>query len=147
MVLTMKEALSTLGIKDVGDHPPKMKFIQKRFYQLSLIHHPDRPGGDNLIQQKIAEAFTFIGDHILNNYANIDDEEEESARNVYKNFDFLMLRKTSTLSLLRLITITLISGMLFSLNITVLQSTEKPTGSIGNTVITLMIMQTLVTSL
>ena len=93
MVLTMKEALSTLGIKDVGDHPPKMKFIQKRFYQLCLIHHPDRPGGNNLIQQKIAEAFTFIGDHIVNNYANIDDEEEESARNVYKNFDFSSVKE------------------------------------------------------
>ena len=45
MSLSMKEALTILGIKDVFDHPPKLKFIQKRFYQLSLIHHPDRPGG------------------------------------------------------------------------------------------------------
>ena len=93
MVLTVKEALSTLGIKDVADHPPKMKFIQKRFYQLSLIHHPDRPGGDNLIQQKIAEAFKFIGDYIINNYTNIDDAEEESARDVYKSFDFSNIKE------------------------------------------------------
>ena len=93
MALTLKEALATLGIKDVSDHPPKMKFIQKRFYQLSLIHHPDRPGGDNLTQQKIAEAFAFIGDYIVDSYANVDDDEEESARNVYKSFDLSSIKE------------------------------------------------------
>ena len=87
MSLNLKDALATLGITDVGDHPPKMKFIQKRFYQLSLIHHPDRPGGDNLIQQKISEAFTFLGDYIINNYEIKDDIEEETARQLYKGFN------------------------------------------------------------
>ena len=87
MSLTLKDALTTLGISDVGDHPPKMKFIQKRFYQLSLIHHPDRPGGDNLIQQKLAEAFAFLGEYIVNNYDIKDDIEEETARQVFKSFN------------------------------------------------------------
>ena len=63
MSITLKEALATLGITDCGDHPPKLKFIQKRFYQLSLVHHPDKPGGDNATQQKIAEAYKFLGDY------------------------------------------------------------------------------------
>ena len=78
MPLSLKEALAILGIKDVGDHPPKMCFVQKRFYMLSLIHHPDRPGGHNLTQQKITEAYKFIGDFIESNYdTKVNDTEED----------------------------------------------------------------------
>ena len=93
MSLTLKEALATLGIKNIGENPPKMKFIQKRFYQLSLIHHPDRPGGDTATQQKINEAFQFIGDYILHNYVNIDDSEEDAARQVFNNFNFTNIKE------------------------------------------------------
>ena len=86
MVFNLKEALEVLGITHTGDHPPKLKFVQKRFYQLSLIHHPDRPGGDNNIQQKITAAYKFIGDFIEKNYESKDDNEEEIARQVYRNF-------------------------------------------------------------
>ena len=69
-VFNLKEALEVLGINNTGDHPPKLKFIQKRFYQLSLDHHPDRPGGDNEIYQNITEAYRFIGDYIQQNYSD-----------------------------------------------------------------------------
>ena len=88
MSLSLKNAFATLGIKYTSDQMPKMKFVQKRFYQLSMIHHPDRPGGDNLTQQKITEAYQFIGDYIVHNYFDQNDSEEEAARHVFKNFDF-----------------------------------------------------------
>ena len=90
MHLTIEKALAILGIKDVYDpkNPPKMKFIQKKFYQLSLLHHPDRPGGDNLVQQKITEAYKFIGDYIEKNIDVKDDSDEEFARQMYRNFNF-----------------------------------------------------------
>ena len=53
-----------------------MKDVQKKFYHLSLIHHPDRPGGDTIMQQKVNEAFKFIGDFIVNNDDIRDDAEE-----------------------------------------------------------------------
>ena len=88
MPLSMKEALNTLGFNNIGEHPPKMKVIQKQFYHLSFIHHPDRPGGDNPTYQKITEAYKFIGDYIESNYEPNDDCEEEVARHVFKNFNF-----------------------------------------------------------
>ena len=90
MTLSIEKALATLGIKNGfnSDNPPKMKLIQKRFYQLSLLHHPDRPGGDNLVQQKIAEAYKLIGEYIEKNFDAKDDSEEEAARQVYKDFNF-----------------------------------------------------------
>ena len=93
MSLSLKKAFATLGIKYTSDQMPKMKFVQKRFYQLSLLHHPDRPGGDNITQQKIAEAFQFIGDYIVQNYYDQDDSEEEAARHVFKNFDFKNIKE------------------------------------------------------
>ena len=93
MPLTLKEALATLGIKTDGDNPPKMKFVQKRFYQLSLIHHPDRPGGDTVTQQKINEAFKFIGEYIVQNYVNTDDSEEDAARQVFHNKNFANIKE------------------------------------------------------
>ena len=41
------EALATLGINGIGDQPPKLKSVQNQFYLLSMLHHPDRPGGDD----------------------------------------------------------------------------------------------------
>ena len=93
MTLSLKEALTILGIKDVFDHPPKLKFIQKRFYQLSLIHHPDRPGGNNKIYQPITEAYRFIGEYIQKNYKDEDDPEELFARQAYKSFNFGNIRE------------------------------------------------------
>ena len=47
MEAALKEALKSLGLNDATDHPPKMKVVTRRFYELSLLHHPDQPGGDN----------------------------------------------------------------------------------------------------
>ena len=90
MTLSIEKALATLGIKNDFDSgkPPTMKSIQKRFYQLSLLHYPNRPGGDNLVQQKIAEAYKVIGDYIEKNFEAKDDSEEEVAWQVYEDFNF-----------------------------------------------------------
>ena len=87
-MLSLIEALNTLGFQDVGEHPPKMKVVQKQFYHLSFIHHPDRPGGHNPTYQKITEAYKFIGDYIEKHYEPRDDTEEEVARRAYKSFNF-----------------------------------------------------------
>ena len=113
MSLTLKKAFAILGIKYVSDQMPKMKFVQKRFYQLSLVHHPDRPGGDNLIQQKIAEAFQFIGDYILQNYYDQDDSEEEAARHVFKALILKPSRRIFSHSPSKLKTISPIYGIPF----------------------------------
>ena len=85
---TLKEALVILGVNDTGDQPLKLKVVQKRFYVLSLVHHPDRPGGHNPTYQKITEAYRIIGDFIESNYEAKDDLEEEIARHAYKSFNF-----------------------------------------------------------
>ena len=60
METALKDALKVLGLNDATDHPPKMKVVTRRFYELSLIHHPDRPGGDNPLYQVISQAYRFI---------------------------------------------------------------------------------------
>ena len=55
MDISIKEALITLGLICNTNHPPKMKLITKHFHKLSLIHHPDRVGGDTEAYQKISQ--------------------------------------------------------------------------------------------
>ena len=86
MSITLNEALATLGINDVRHL--KMKVVQKKFYQMSLIHHPDKPGGDTIKQQKLNEAYQIIGDSIVDNDDIRVDSEEEAARHVFKSFNF-----------------------------------------------------------
>ena len=87
MSISLKEALATLGINDVRHL--KMKVVQKKFYQMSLIHHPDKPGGDTIMQQKLNEAYQIIGDSIVDNNDDIRvDSEEEAARHIFKSFNF-----------------------------------------------------------
>ena len=84
----VKNALKTLGINVADDHPPKMKIVTKRFHELSMIHHPDRPGGDNLIYQPITEAYRIVGDYIERKYVNFhDDDDEQFARFVFRSFN------------------------------------------------------------
>ena len=82
------EALATLGINDIGDQPPKLKSVQKQFYLLSMLHHPDRPGGDNPKYQKITEAYRIVGDYIESNFESEGDSEEEIARHAFNCFNF-----------------------------------------------------------
>ena len=89
MEAALKEALKVLGLNDVTDHPPKMKVVTRRFYELSLIHHPDRPGGDNPLYQVISQAYRFIGEYIEKHYGtNNDDPDEDIARHVFRSFNF-----------------------------------------------------------
>ena len=86
---SVKEALIALQLHSASEHPPKMKIITKKFHELSLMHHPDRPGGDNIIYQKITEAYRIIGDYIEKKYVpKKDDHEEELARHAFRHFNF-----------------------------------------------------------
>ena len=88
MDASLKKALTVLGLDDSTDHPPKMKVVTRRFHELSLLHHPDRPGGDNSRYQVISEAYRFIGDFIEEHYeSRIDDPDEEIARQVFRSFN------------------------------------------------------------
>ena len=70
-------------------HPPITKIITKRFYELSLKLHPDRPGGDIDACQKITEAYRILGDLIEENYEpKIYGPEEELARHAFRHFNF-----------------------------------------------------------
>ena len=85
MDTTIKTALQVLGL-DVAEHPPKMKLVTKRFYELSFIHHPDRPGGDNIVYQQVTEAYRIIGDYVERYYEPNDDPDEEVARSIFQSF-------------------------------------------------------------
>ena len=70
-------------------------------YNLVLIAMPgttDKPGGDNATQQKIAEAYKFLGDYIVENYAISDDTEEEMARHVYTNSNMDSIKENLIIS-------------------------------------------------
>ena len=99
METALKEALKSLGLNDATDHPPKMKVITRRFYELSLIHHPDRPGGDNSVYQVISQAYRLIGDYIEKYYdTKNDDPDEDIARHVFRSFNFNAIKENLLLS-------------------------------------------------
>ena len=86
---SVRKALKVIGLNDATEHPPKMKIVTRRYYDLSLIHHPDRPGGDNATYQAITEAYRIVGDFIEKFYEpKSDDTEEEIARHVFRSFNF-----------------------------------------------------------
>ena len=86
---SIKNALITLGINLSTGHPPKMKFVTKRYHELSMIHHPDRPTGDNPLYQNITQAYRLLGDYISTYYKpDTDDTDEEIAMSVYRSFNF-----------------------------------------------------------
>ena len=86
MDTTIKTALQVLGLDVTAEHPPKMKLVTKRFYELTFIHHPDRPGGDNIVYQQVTEAYRIIGDYVERYYEPNDDPDEEVARSVFQSF-------------------------------------------------------------
>ena len=142
MSITLKEALATLGINDPSDKPLKMKDVQKKYYQLSLIHHPDRPGSDTIMQQKVNEAFEFIGDLlIIMTFVMI----------LRKRLPAMFIRtSTSTISRRiftplpsRLTTICQISGMQSSPTTMANPSIGTPMANTGSIIIILMTTQTL----
>ena len=53
-----------------------------------MLHHPDRPGGDNPKYQNITEAYRIIGDYIESNFDTEGDSEEEIARHAFNCFNF-----------------------------------------------------------
>ena len=54
---------------------------------MSLIHHPDCPGGDNGTYKPTTEAYRIIRDFIKNYYEPKDDDtKEEIARYVFRSF-------------------------------------------------------------
>ena len=85
---SVKAALTTLGFSTSThrDHPPKMKLITKRYYELSLKHHPDRPGGgDSDFFKNVTSAYRLLGEFIDKNYDyKEDDMEEVVARSYFK---------------------------------------------------------------
>ena len=91
--LIMK-ALDRLGLTGYTDHPPKMKVITKCYHQLSMKHHPDRPGGVTSVFQEISNAFKLLGEFIEENYEpSKDDFEEDIARTAFRQFNFTDIKE------------------------------------------------------
>src|SRR5579862_5666228 len=59
-----------------------LKEIRKKYIQLSLIHHPDRPGGDAEKFKEIDDAYkNLIGHHSsFPSIINMDELEEKCAK-------------------------------------------------------------------
>ena len=93
----IKRALEILGFEESAQAGklPKMKSVKKKFHKLALIHHPDKPGGDDEVFKEMTEAYRLIGEYILEEHEDFEnneddnyDFEEEVARKTFQHFQF-----------------------------------------------------------
>ena len=61
----VKAALVVLGFTECGEVEklPKFHFITKKFHKLAMIHHPDKPGGNDDVFKGISEAYRVLGEY------------------------------------------------------------------------------------
>ena len=75
---------------------PKMKELRKRYFELSLIRHPDKDTGTNAAFQELLNAYSYIGNLIeKSNNTDVHDTEEDAARKAYKESNIEKVNKTS----------------------------------------------------
>ena len=56
--LTYRDALRVLGLPDTADPTPAA--VRKRYLQLSLETHPDRPGGNAVAFRRAQWAYSYL---------------------------------------------------------------------------------------
>jgi curved DNA-binding protein CbpA len=89
----VKAALDVLGFVESNrvEKLPKFKYITKKYHKLAMIHHPDRPGGNEEVFKEISEAYLFLGGFFEQkrkegNLGKSNDFEEEVARQTFNQF-------------------------------------------------------------
>ena len=99
MDVKIQEALRILGFELSAQEGkiPKMKYVSKKYHKLAMMHHPDRPGGDEKVFKPITEAYRLIGEYLERqkdeNVEEAFDFEEEVARNTFKQFQFCNVKE------------------------------------------------------
>ena len=81
----LREALETLEFNDVSA-VPKMKEIRRKWLKLSILLHPDNPGGSTEMFQKLIAAYKTASDAATEVEFDKDDIEEEIARKMFNQF-------------------------------------------------------------
>ena len=95
--MKLEEALLILGFEDLAVLP-KIKEIQKRFYSLSKVLHPDKNNGSKKSTaefQNLLEAYKIAGKAAERNEPEKDDFEEVVARKLFQQFQFSSVKINS----------------------------------------------------
>ena len=81
--------LSILGFPDEIHSLPSMRQLKTQFRRMSLIRHPDKPGGTKGHFQELMDAFQKVGNLIVNiDQCDLADDEETKARKAFNEFNF-----------------------------------------------------------
>ena len=88
--MDVKEALLLLGFPD-QEQLPKLKDITRQFRKLSLVKHPDKPEGSKEAFQELLEAYNVAGDAAKKTKFDEDDLEENIARKMFDQFQFMSI--------------------------------------------------------
>ena len=92
-----KELLEILGFpKNKLQKIPKIKEIRKQFLKLAKVRHSDKPTGSDKDMKKLLYAYNKVGKMVeaMEN-EDPDDQDEETARDQFKQFNFSNLNKNS----------------------------------------------------
>ena len=86
--------LETLGLE--SGKVPKMKEVRKQFLKLANIRHPDKPNGTDELMKELLNAYQKVGKFLEEmKPEDMNDEEEMSAREQFKQFNFSNINKNS----------------------------------------------------
>ena len=89
----VRKFLNVLGFPE--DNLPKMKELRKRYFELSLVRHPDKKNGTDEAFQELLNAYHEIGKLIENTVDTDGDVEEDAARKAFKESNVEKINKTS----------------------------------------------------
>ena len=96
----VKAALVVLGFTECGEVEklPKFHFITKKFHKLAMIHHPDKPGGNDDVFKGISEAYRVLGEYFEEkkengNVESPTDYEEEVARQTFQQYQHSKIKE------------------------------------------------------
>lgn len=95
--MKLEEALTLLGFSDVNA-VPKVKKIQKQFYKLSMVRHPDKNNGSKEATeafQELLTAYHVAGKAAENMTPETEDHEDIVARKIFKQFQFSSVKVNS----------------------------------------------------
>ena len=92
----IENLLVILGFPRGEPRVPKMKEVRKQFLKLAMIKHPDKPTGNDKDMKLLLDAYHRVGKFIEDMVTDdVNDEEEQTARDHFKQFNFSNVNKNS----------------------------------------------------
>ena len=81
--------LEIMGLKEVNIKTLKMKTLASQWKKMSLIKHPDKPGGKKEDFQELMNAYENLGKIIeQSSPEDLEDKDEVNARKAFKDVNF-----------------------------------------------------------